>query len=147
MARTKTSANKPQNDNENVKANMPEPENKTEVIIRDGKDLLPEEDDEVEIVMGTEADVTKEDLVLLGDEDADMDLGEDELVANARVDDIDDDGDPLNETSGDVSGKDLDIPGADEDEDFDEENNFHSLGSDDKDDLDNGTPNEYRERE
>jgi hypothetical protein len=120
--------------------------------IRDGKDLLADDGEEdVEIVMGTEADVTGEDLVLLGDKDQDMDLGEDELAGKAALDDIDDDGDLLNESGSDASGKDLDIPEGDEiDPDADdmgeedEENNYYSLGSDDKDDLDNGTPNEYR---
>lgn len=114
--------------------------------LRDGKDLLAEEDEEVEIVMGTEADVTKDDLILLGDPDADNDLNEDELVLNSKLDDIDDDGDPLNESASDASGRDLDIPeGEDDDEgNEDEENNYYSLGGDDKDDTDNGTPNEYR---
>ena len=112
----------------------------------DGKDLLGEEEDEVEIVMGTEADVTKEDLVLLGDPDADNDLNDDELVLNTKLDDIDDEGDPLNESGNDASGRDLDIPeGEDDDEgNADEENNYYSLGGDEKDDTDNGTPNEYR---
>lgn len=123
-----------------------------EGAVRAGNDIPTEEDkedkedEEVEIVMGTEADVTKEDLVLLGDPDADNDLNEDELVANAKLDDIDDEGDPLNESGSDASGRDLDIPGGEDDEDgnADEENNFYSLGGDEKDDTDNGTPNEYR---
>jgi hypothetical protein len=114
--------------------------------IRDGKDLLSGEDEEVEIVMGTEADVTKEDLALLGDPDADNDMDDDELVLNTKLDDIDDEGDPLNESGSDASGRDLDIPeGEDDDEgNADEENNYYSLGGDGKDDTDNGTPNEYR---
>lgn len=110
--------------------------------VRDGRDLLGEDED-VEIVMGTEADVTREDLVLLGEKDQDMDGGEDELVAKAELDDIDDDGDKLNESGSDQSGRDLDTPEGDED-DEDEENDYFSLGGDDKDDVDNGTPNEYR---
>ena len=120
--------------------------------IRDGKDLLADDgEDDIEIVMGTEADVTNEDLALLGDPDQDNDLGEDELVGKAELDDIDNEGDPLNESGSDRSGKDLDVPEADEDDEEmdeigegDEENDYYSLGSDDKDDLDNGTPNEYR---
>lgn len=119
--------------------------------INDGKDLLAEDEEEVEIVMGTEADVTKEDLALLGDVDEDMDMGEDEVAGKAALDDIDDEGDPLNESGSGASGKDLDIPGADENDpdsesrgQGDEENNFYSLGGDEKDDDDNGTPNEYR---
>lgn len=118
--------------------------------ISDGKDLLADDgEDDLEIVMGTEADVTNEDLALLGDRDKDNDLGEDELAGSAELDDKDIDGDLLNEKS-DVSGKDLDIPEAeddDEDEDMgegDEENNYYSIGGDEKDAEDNGTPNEYR---
>jgi hypothetical protein len=116
--------------------------------VRDGKDLLsPEEDDDVKIVMGTEADVTNEDLVLLGDKDHDMDMDDDEMVLNAKLDDIDDEGDSLNEKGSGESGRDLDIPEAEEEDGSDrqdEENNYYSLGGDDQDDTDNGTPNEYR---
>lgn len=86
-------------------------------------DIEPrEDDDEIRIVSGTEADVTSEDLLILGDKDADQDLGEDELVGNARVDEIEEEGD-------------LDIPGAEmNDEEAlgqdDEENNYYSLGGD-----------------
>jgi hypothetical protein len=113
--------------------------------VRDGKDLLADDGEEdLEIVMGTEADVTKDDLVLLGEPDQDMDSGEDELIGKAALDDIDNEGDALNESGSGKSGEDLDIPEKPEEEDDDEENDYYSLGSDDKDDLDNGTPNEYR---
>ena len=114
--------------------------------VRDGKDLLANDGEEdLAIVMGTEADVTKDDLVILGEKDQDSDLGEDELIGKAELDDIDNEGDALNEP-GDKSGKDLDIPENEneEEEDDDEENNYYSLGGDEKDGLDNGTPNEYR---
>ena len=99
--------------------------------IRDGEDLLAPEDDDVKIVMGTEADVTKEDLALLGDPDQDNDLGEDELVLKAGLDDVDNDGDPLNEAAvdDDTTGDDLDVPGDDEEQDEmeeDEENSYYS---------------------
>ena len=80
-------------------------------------------DDDLGIVPGTEADVTKEDLLLLGPKDQDMDLGEDEEF-EAK-------GFPLNQT-----GDDLDVPGEeldDSDEELgeeDEENNYYSLGGD-----------------
>ncbi|HRO42134.1 MAG TPA: hypothetical protein PL009_04835 [Flavipsychrobacter sp.] len=118
--------------------------------IKDGTDLLAdEEDDEVEIVMGTEADVTEEDLILLGDKDQDMDMGDDELISKEGLDDTDFDGDPLNEAVADIdsTGDDLDIPDADEENPAnsslgqgDEENNYYSLGSDDNDNLNEGTP-------
>jgi hypothetical protein len=116
--------------------------------IRDGKDILAE-DDNVDIVMGTEADVTEEDLALLGDADQDMDMSEDELVRKEGLDDTDFDGDPLNEAAvdEDSTGDDLDIPTDDEDdnkkvEDDDEENDYYSLGGGDKDALNEGRRDE-----
>jgi hypothetical protein len=111
--------------------------------IRDGKDLLAE-DDNVDIVMGTEADVTEEDLAMLGDPDQDMDMNEDELVRKEGLDDTDFDGDPLNEAAvnEDSTGDDLDMPDTgDEDarkELDDEENDYYSLGGGDKDALNEG---------
>lgn len=111
--------------------------------IRDGKDILAE-DDNVDIVMGTEADVTEEDLALLGDPDQDMDMNEDELVRKEGLDDTDLDGDPLNEAAvdEDSTGDDLDMPDSgDEDarkEMDDEENDYYSLGGGDKDALNEG---------
>lgn len=90
------------------------------------KNLQPDKDDDDEIVMGTEADVTAEDLELLGDEDKDMDGGDDEITGNAKVDDTDADGDKLNDAD------DLDVPGGELDDDNedigeeDEENNYYS---------------------
>jgi hypothetical protein len=117
--------------------------------IRDGKDILAE-DDNVEIVMGTEADVTEEDLAMLGDKDQDMDMNEDELVRKEGLDDTDFDGDPLNEATVDEAstGDDLDIPDSgDEDarkEMDDEENDYYSLGSGDKDALNEGRGDEEK---
>ena len=91
-----------------------------------------------------EAEVTEDDLVLLGDPDLDQDGGDDELMDNYQgLDDTDLDGDPLNEYAGTLSatGDDLDIP--DEELDSagtnlepleDEENDYYSLGAD-KDSL------------
>ena len=108
-------------------------------------DSLDTEDDEddVKIVMGTEADVTAEDLQLLGDADGDMDFGDDEETVLDLLDNTDDDGDPLNEAN---AGADLDIPGSEDDDanenigEEDEENNYYSLGSDDNDNITEGTP-------
>ncbi len=93
-----------------------------------------------EIVMGTEADVTNEDLELLGDKDQDMDEGDDEMMARSTLDNTDEDGIPLNEASGkDVkTGEDLDVPGSeldDSNEDIgeeDEENNYYSQSDNNK---------------
>lgn len=107
----------------------------------DEDELLAETAEEPESdVIDPEAEVTEEDLVLLGDPDEDMDGGEDELMEDyTGLDDTDFDGDPLNERTG-HSGLDLDLPddelhnggsGLDVE---DEENDFFSLGGD-KDSL------------
>lgn len=118
-------------------------------LIGDGKDLKGEDDEELKIVMGTEADVTAEDLVLLGDPDQDQDGGDDEMLSNEGLDDTDFDGDLLNESKSDVNttGEDLDMPDS---EDYDpkkdrvggadEENDYYSLGSDNNDEMVEGTP-------
>lgn len=121
-----------------------------EEATRDGEDLLADQqEDDLEIVMGTEADVTNEDLHILGPADQDMDLGDDEMPGNSGLDDTDFEGEPLNEAAVDAAttGDDLDIPEADgslPEADAmgqgDEENNYYSLGSDDNDNLNEGTP-------
>jgi len=81
-----------------------------------------------------DADVTKEDLELLGDKDQDMDGGDDEQMKGSNLDNTDEDGDPLNEGSGEgyEAGGDLDVPGSDLDNasentgSEDEENNYYS---------------------
>lgn len=96
------------------------------------------EDDDVQIVMGTEADVTEEDLEMLEDADQNMDTKDDQYLIEDGLDEYDDDGDPLSETDvpGDVSGESLDVPGSELDDDDenlgeeDEENNYYSLGGD-----------------
>jgi hypothetical protein len=70
-------------------------------------------------VPGTDADVTEEDLLALGEKDADFGR-RDELA---------------------VTGDDLDVPGSEDDDanedigEEDEENNYYSLGGDAHDDL------------
>ncbi|OQP64422.1 hypothetical protein A3860_20860 [Niastella vici] len=115
--------------------------------IRAGRDILAE-DDNVDIVMGTEADVTKEDLDMLGDRDEDMDMNEDELIRKEGLDDTDFDGDPLNEAAvdEDSTGDDLDVPEEENDDPKkdldDEENDYYSLGGPDKDALNEGRRDE-----
>jgi hypothetical protein len=88
-----------------------------------GSDMDDSDDDDLDIVSGTEADVTKDDLLILGERNADQDLGDDELTGKARVDALEED-------------EDLDIPGTELDDDGesigeeDEENNYYSLGGD-----------------
>ena len=90
----------------------------------------PEEepDDDLVIVPGTEADVTEDDLIILGPRDQDMDMGDDEILRGN-----------MQPTS--LADEELDIPGAeldDENESIgeeDEENNYYSLGGDNKEGL------------
>ena len=82
-------------------------------------DASTEEDDEdVSLVPGTEADVTRDDLLALGGPR----FSDNDLQSNARTNS--------------VSGDDLDVPGAELDNvneeigEEDEENNYYSLGGD-----------------
>jgi hypothetical protein len=117
-------------------------------VVTMGEKAIDDQDD-LGIVMGTEADVTDEDLLVLGDKDQDMDDGDDEMYAKAGLDDTDFDGEPLNEAATDMSttGEDLDMPGEPENDpkkegldESDEENDYYSLGSDNNDDVVEGTP-------
>ncbi len=101
-------------------------------------DTMDERDDAA-IVAGTEADVTNEDLRLLEAADQNMDTQDARNLMASALDNTDDDGDPLNEESSiafDMTGEDLDIPGAQADDkaedigEEDEENNYYSLGGD-----------------
>ncbi len=121
--------------------------------IVDGVDILEEanelDEEDLDITMGTDADVTSEDLQNLGKRENDPDGGDDELIRKQGLDDTDFDGEPLNEAAVDMdsTGDDLDIPeadgndpGADAMGHGDEENNYYSLGSDDNDNITEGTP-------
>lgn len=95
-----------------------------------------DEEDETDIVMGTEDDIPPDDKVALERMD-NLDLTErdDRDLLRSRPDSRDNEGERLNERS-DVSGNDLDTSGIDEDDadenigEEDEENNSYSLGSD-----------------
>jgi hypothetical protein len=89
---------------------------------------VEENDDDIGIVSGTEADVTEEDLLLLGERDQDMDMGEDEEIKSTS-------------SLLDQAGDELDIPGSELDDanesigEEDEENNYYSLGGDNHENL------------
>jgi hypothetical protein len=94
---------------------------------------------DVEIVMGTEADVTAEDLAILEQEDPN--------TIAAMLDDTDDDGEPLNEASDNQqAGDGLDVPGSEDDDanealgEEDEENNYYSLKDNDTTEDTEGIP-------
>ena len=116
-----------------------------------------ENGDELGIVMGTEADVTTEDLENLGDESRDFDMDEDEEIfsdgsasafgaTEETVADLDSQ-DLRNEL--DRTGDDLDVPGSDLDDadeaigEEDEENNYYSLGGDRRDNIEDDPSSSY----
>ena len=77
---------------------------------------------------------------LLDDSANDMPTKDEQALRRSALDSTDEDGEPLNEKTSDnaISGSDLDIPGADADDENeeigeeDEENNPYSLGGDEK---------------
>jgi len=83
---------------------------------RAGEPRQPEENDDLNLRMGTEADVTDDDLAVLNSTDAEIGLPQ-----NVSTEDLD---------------PDLDVPGSDLDDENerigeeDEENNYYSLGGD-----------------
>lgn len=100
-----------------------------EAKIEDTNNVIKEEPlDDVEENTKGAFDVTEEDLEALGPKDLSMDGGDDEQLAHRTR--------PV-----DFTGKDLDTPGTDLDDDQeeigseDEENNNYSLGGDDKNNL------------
>ena len=107
-----------------------------------------DEDEDTDILMGTEADVLPEERTILESADEDMPTDDDHLLRMSSLDQEDFEGDTLNEGSlaTDVSGGDLDESGTDSDNPMekigeeDEENNFYSLGNDDNDNVTEGTP-------
>lgn len=110
----------------------------------EGKGILDDEedtDDESDVTDEERQDLEDSANITPGEEDADR-------LKRASLDNTDDDGDPLNEGSfgEETSGADLDVPGAeldDENEDIgaeDEENNNYSRGSDSNDNMTEGTP-------
>ncbi len=105
-------------------------------LIPEGKDLSqikPEPLDEV-----SDSDLSPEEKELLERTENSMGGEEDQSWEAAKLDNTDDDGEPLNEVV-EFSGEDLDLPKDDEDVtdvpgQDDEENNTYSLGGDRHDD-------------
>lgn len=107
-----------------------------------------EGDEDTDLIMGNEADVSATERSLLRKADEDMPAEDDPLLRQAGLDKTDNEGDVLNEggLATDVSGADLDMAGTDADDPMesigeeDEENNAYSLGSDSNDNVTEGTP-------
>ncbi|MDR3680857.1 MAG: hypothetical protein P4L41_12910 [Flavipsychrobacter sp.] len=107
-----------------------------------GEESLEEETDEpgstpdVAGDIDNDADITAEDLKILGAIENGS-TEDDNNLLEGELDDTDEDGDPLNESSTlSLSGSDLDVPGSEDDDadeamgEEDEENNYYSLGGD-----------------
>lgn len=115
----------------------------------EGTDLFDddEEDADVEYIMGTEGDVRDDERRALQD-DTYMPTTDEDNLRGAKMDNVDFQGEGLNERSfgEEQSGNDLDIPDATDDTrteamgQGDEENKHFSLGSDDNDNVVEGTP-------
>ena len=107
----------------------------------EGGTILDDVNDE-DIAADKDSNVSKEEAVLLQNAADFTPTEEEERLQEAALDDTDDDGEPLNEKGSGFSGRDLDVPGAeddDEDEDLgeeDEENNPYSGDGNDDDDYD-----------
>ncbi|MBE7171229.1 MAG: hypothetical protein INR73_11600 [Williamsia sp.] len=112
----------------------------------EGDDVLGNETDE-DIEGENPSDISPLERSLLDDADADVPSDDNDRLKRTALDDTDDDGEPLNEASmgTDVNGKDIDVPGQDDDDPMeeigeeDEENNEYSLGGDSKDTAEDGT--------
>jgi hypothetical protein len=105
-------------------------------------------DEDTEPIMGNEADVSTEEQSALARAADDMLTDDDSRLRSAELDQLDDGGDELNEGSlaTNMSGSDLDtnLSGGGNETDAmgqgDEENSHYSLGSDDNDNVTEGTP-------
>jgi hypothetical protein len=98
---------------------------KLEKPVSSSLDTAADTDDDLIIVPGTEADVTRDDLIILGEQNMENDE-EDTTDAKTLLGDLD--------AELDVPGEELDDPNEDIGEE-DEENNYYSLGGDSKENL------------
>jgi hypothetical protein len=114
----------------------------------EGKGVFDKDEEEgnVEFVMGTKGDVSKDERRALED-DSYLPARDENNLRDARMDNVDFQGEALNERGfgEERSGKDLDIPGSELDDrnenigEEDEENNDYSLGSSDNDNAEQRT--------
>ena len=108
----------------------------------EGDDVLEQGDDDLDIVMGNDADVSPSERATLRNLDRTIADSEDARIKKSALDSTDGDGAPLNESNlyQDEAGDDLDVPGSDEDDDDeaigeeDEENNDYSISDNNDDD-------------
>jgi hypothetical protein len=108
----------------------------------EGDDVLEQGDDDLDIVMGNDADVSPSERATLRNLDRTIADSEDARIRKSALDSTDADGTPLNERSlyQDEAGDDLDVPGSEEDDEDeaigeeDEENNDYSISDNNDDD-------------
>ena len=113
----------------------------------EGDEIFEEEDEDLDLRMGTRADVSREERQALADDNY-MPTRDEDNLRDARMDNVDFQGERLNEKSfgEERSGRDLDIPGNTDETrtdamgQGDEENKHYSLGGDDNEDVVEGTP-------
>jgi hypothetical protein len=104
-----------------------------------------DEEDETDIVLGTEADITAEDKIILETAEDYMPTQDEEKLQQATMDHTDVQGEELNEQSfgENRTGSDLDIPNNTDETrttsmgQGDEENKYYSLGGDENDNNEN----------
>ena len=95
----------------------------------EGKGIFEEE----EIEMDSDTNVSAVEKDLLQKSSAGFDTNDEKQLRDAKLDTVDNEGDPLNERN-DLAANDLDVPGSEEDDaneeigEEDEENNPYSLG-------------------
>ena len=105
--------------------------------IFDDEDGEEDQDDES---LHFDTNVTKDERDLLAETDISTGTSDDQSLKKAKVDNVDEDGEPLNEVVN-LSGTDLDVPGSEDDDDLeelgegDEENNSYSLNDDKEDSI------------
>lgn len=106
----------------------------------EGGDIFDDEE-----LLDEDSNITPEELELL-DEAGDSDTDDERLRRGGRLDEVDDDGDPLNEES-ELGGDDLDVPGAEEDDadeaigEEDEANNPYSVDKENEEEDPNANSN------
>jgi hypothetical protein len=111
----------PVNDMENLSASRKiTPDDNKAILQYDSAPVIDNEEEDFEV---SEADITKEDLLALGSDELNSDMGDDEQLKDRLY--------PV-----DMTGQDLDIPGTELDDanenigEEDEENNNYSIGGD-----------------
>ncbi len=108
----------------------------------EGEGILDDPDETEDEFDAFNANVTKDERKALKDATEKVQTDDEKALQRAKLDNVDEDGDKLNETTG-LSGNDLDIPGSEDDDadeligEEDEENNSYSLDQEKEDDSTN----------